>query len=85
MEHKYPITPEEAARNDNNFVYHAPIGDQVSRYAHIRSEAKRFADVLLHNCPRSRELSIALTELETAVMFANSAIARNEKEPAPND
>ncbi len=78
--HKYTISEDEAKRRDNNMVYHAPLSDQVARYAHIREEAKRFYDVLLHNCPRSRELSVALTELETAVMWANAAIARNETE-----
>ena len=34
--------------------------------------------MLVDECPDSRELSVALTKLEEAVMWANAAIARNE-------
>jgi len=44
----------------------------------IRAMAKSFAADLVTFCPPSRELSLALTELENAVMWANAAIARNE-------
>jgi UDP-N-acetylmuramyl pentapeptide synthase len=60
------------------FTYHAPIGDQVDRYDYIRQAAKKFALLIVANTPASREQSVALTELETAVMWANAAIARNE-------
>lgn len=65
-------------RIENNFVYHAPKGDQVERYAKIRAEFKALALMLVDECPSSRELSLALTDMESAVMWANAAIARNE-------
>jgi hypothetical protein len=34
-------------------------------------------DVIDNNCPDSREKSLAMTNLEQAVMWANAAIARN--------
>lgn len=73
--------PSEAQRQriDNNFVYHAPKNDQAERYEMIRKAGKGLAWVLVRLCPDSRELSLALTQLEDAVMWANSAIARNEK------
>ena len=40
--------------------------------------AHEFAIFLTKTCPESRELSLALTHLEEAVMQANAAIARNE-------
>lgn len=58
------------------FTYHAPKGDQADRYVKIREGAKGVALLLVSVCPDSRELSLALTHLETAVMFANAAIAR---------
>jgi hypothetical protein len=74
-------TPSEKDQKnlDNNFVYHAPKPGQPERYTAIRDKAKEFALFLMENCPSSRELSVALTELETSVMWANAAIARNEK------
>ena len=65
---------------DNNFTYHAPFGDQQARYANIRAEARKLAAHLLVDVPASRELSIALTNLEQVVFWANAAIARNEKQ-----
>ena len=63
---------------ENNFVYHAPKSEQVEKYSRIRNEAKSLALMLAELCPESRELSVALTELESAVMWANASIARNE-------
>lgn len=67
-------------RLENNFQYHKPIKDQSIRYEVIRSSAKDLAKVLVGYCPESRELSLALTNLEQAIMWANASIARNEKE-----
>lgn len=78
---KYPINPldtKQQAILDNNFVYHAPLGLQPMKYEEIRHRAKDFAEFLMRTCPQSRELSVALTELETSVFWANAAIARNE-------
>jgi hypothetical protein len=66
------------ARIENNFVYHAPKGDQLVRYQLIRDTAKQFALLLVDNTPTSREQSLALTQLEDATMWANASIARNE-------
>jgi len=63
---------------DNAFTYHAPKGTQPERYVQIRDEAKGLASMMLGLCPPSRERSLALTKLEEAVMWANSAISRNE-------
>lgn len=70
-----PGSPEEL---ENRFTYHAPKGNQITRYATIRSKAREFALAIASDCPESRELSIALTKLDEVVFFANAAIARNE-------
>jgi hypothetical protein len=75
---KYKPSAKDAANLENNFVYHPPKPDQLPRYTLIRDAAKAFATLLVENCPPSRELSVALTHLETCVMFANSSIARGE-------
>lgn len=63
---------------EKNFTYHAPKGDQASRYQYIRDMAKEFAVLLDSACPDSREKGLAFTKLEEAVMWANASIARNE-------
>lgn len=63
---------------EKRFSYHAPKNDQAHRYIMIRDAAKRLAELISDNTPVSREQSTAITHLETAVMFANAAIARNE-------
>lgn len=65
---------------ENTFTYHAPFGNQPARYVEIRRVAKDLAQAIQDLTPTSREQSIALTHLQTAVMFANAAIAINEKE-----
>lgn len=60
------------------FTYHPPKGDQTARYSELRAGAKELSAYLIQRCPPSRELSLALTKLEEAVMWANAAIARNE-------
>jgi hypothetical protein len=62
----------------NNFTYHAPKGDQQERYEALRAEARELAHLINSSTPDSREKSLALTNLEQAVMWANAAIARNE-------
>lgn len=63
---------------ENSFTYHAPKEDQVTRYGALRCGAKRLAYMIKELTPLSREQSLALTNLENAVFWANAAIARNE-------
>ena len=69
------MTPEQI---ENNFSYHPPKGDQADRYEALRRQAKELALHIEDKCPDSREKSLALTNLEQAVMWANASIARNE-------
>ena len=62
------------------FVYHPPFGDQATRYRDIREGARLLARLMSEACPESRELALALTSLQQAVMWANSAIAIHEVE-----
>lgn len=75
-----PYTPSEQDEKklSNNFTYHAPKPDQLPRYEQLRFETKTLAELFARLCPASRELSLALTKLEEAVMWANASIARNE-------
>lgn len=59
------------------FTYHAPKPGQPEVYTQIREAAKKLAYTLDAKIPDSREKSLALTNLEQAVFWANAAIARN--------
>jgi len=63
---------------EKRFTYHPPKEGQPARYENIRALGKHFAEKICTFCPDSRERSLALTNLEQAVMWANAAIARNE-------
>lgn len=77
----YEPRPEDLARVRNDFVFHPPIigSDQSERYERIREMGRLMAEELLTLCPPSRELSVALTNLDQVVFWANASIARNEK------
>lgn len=77
-----PLTLEEAreqlrARVRNDFRYHPPKPEQLPVYEEVRRQALEFALYLVDVVPPSRELSTALTHLESCVMHANAAVARN--------
>lgn len=76
----YEPSEKDRKNVENNFVYHVPKSElgQPEKYETIRKKGRKFAELLTTLCPPSRELSIALTDLETTIMWANAAIARNE-------
>jgi len=64
---------------NNIFTYHAPTDHQKTRYENLRGSAKMLASLINTYCPESREKSLALTNLQQAIMWANASIAINEK------
>jgi len=62
---------------ENNFSYHAPKPGQPEIYQEIREKAKELAYLIDKLAPNSREKSLAMTNLEQSVFWANAAIARN--------
>lgn len=83
-ENFYQVNEEEIKGLSNVFQYHAPIAgiQQAERYESIRYAAKILAFRVSMLCPESREKHIAMTKLQECVMFANAAIAINERAPA---
>ncbi len=75
---EHGLTPEQVARLENTFTYHAPKAGQNERYIALRNAAKDLATLILQLTPASREQSLALTKLEEVVMWSNASIARNE-------
>ena len=69
--------PDLHTRIDNDFTYHAPKEGQPELYDLLRSKCRALAHDLVGLVPESRELSLALTNLEQVVFWANAAVARN--------
>jgi hypothetical protein len=63
---------------ENNFEYHEPKEGQQEKYNALRSKAKELVYLIDELCPNSREKTLAFTNLEQSVMWANASIARNE-------
>lgn len=63
---------------ENIFTYHSPKDNQPQRYETLRELARQLGHTINELCPESREKSLALTNLQQSVMFANASIAINE-------
>lgn len=76
----HSITEADHERIENDFTYH-PVQEhlkQGERYEELRKLAKELAFKIVQNCPKGREQSLAMTNLEQAIFWANAAIARGE-------
>lgn len=61
------------------FAYHRPRDQQVvDAHQRVRSACYRVAQTLVEVADDCRELSLAITKLEEAMMWANAAIARHQ-------
>ena len=66
---------DDQDRNARNFKYRE--GSYDSNVEYVMRECGVLADTLAVICPQSRELSLALTNLEQVAMWASAAITRN--------
>jgi len=57
------------------FTYHSPTGDQPKKYAMIREEALKLAQLIVAETPPSADQTAAIRLLREAIMTANAAIA----------
>lgn len=69
-------------RIERDFTYHKPTTPSIRKMNNLRDRARDLAHYIDGIVPDSREKSIAITNLEQAVMWANAAIARNQEEEA---
>lgn len=74
------VPPEgEWDKVNNIFTFHPVQGNQAQRYEYLRSVGRMLAHDILAMTPKSREQSVAITKLQEVIMWANAAIAINEK------
>ena len=65
-------------RLEQDFTYHGPRdAEQMALYQAIRAGAHEFARAIAVLVPVGREQSLALTNLEQTVFWANAGIARH--------
>jgi hypothetical protein len=82
--------PDEAFRSPEDrrwetvmkktFAYHKPSKDGLALITQLREMFSLTLDMIETLCPASREQSIAITELETAAMWAIKAVVCNDPE-----
>lgn len=70
---------EAAVRHiDKPFAYHKPSDDGMKRITVLREQFSTVKLTIEATCPASRERSVAITELETAAMWAIKAVVFND-------
>lgn len=65
---------------DKPFAYHKPSDDGLAKITSLREEFSRVKAAIEAHCPESRHRAVAITELETAAMWAIKAVVFNDPE-----
>jgi len=73
------ISEKQAESLSRIFAYHKPTGGKAAKHEAVREACLKAAIELSNLCPESRELSLAITHLDQAMMAGNAAIARYEE------
>jgi hypothetical protein len=63
---------------DKPFAYHKPSSDGLVRITALREAFSVVKAAIENTCPDSRHRSVAITELETAAMWAIKAVVFND-------
>jgi hypothetical protein len=63
---------------DKPFAYHKPSDDGFKKITELRRAFSQVKACIEANCPPSRQTSVAITELETAAMWAIKAVVFND-------
>ena len=63
---------------DKQFAYHKPSDEGLDKITQIRTAFSSVLHVIESTCPPSRHRSVAITELETAAMWAIKAVVFND-------
>lgn len=65
---------------DKPFAYHKPSDDGLAKITSLREAFSRVKAAIEAHCPESRQRAVAITELETAAMWAIKAVVFNDPE-----
>lgn len=62
----------------NSFAYHKPSSEGLTHITNLREGFSDLYQQIMNGCPASRERSVALTELESAAMWAIKSVVLND-------
>lgn len=63
---------------DKPYAYHAPSADGLAKINQLREHFSAGERLMREICPQSRHLAVALTQNETAAMWAIKAVVFND-------
>jgi hypothetical protein len=63
---------------DKPFAYHQPSPDGLTKITALRLAFSETKAIIEQTCPESRQRAVAITELETAAMWAIKAVVFND-------
>lgn len=63
---------------DKTFAYHKPSPEGLAKIGCLRVEFSELLNTIKNECPDSREKSVAITQLETAAMWAIKSVVCND-------
>lgn len=63
---------------DKPYAYHQPSKDGMTRITALREAFSDVERVIQANCPDSRQRAVAITQLETAAMWAIKSVVFND-------
>lgn len=61
------------------FAYHKPSTEGLDKITELREAFSVVHQAIMDSCPNSRERAVALTELETAAMWAIKSVVFNDE------
>jgi hypothetical protein len=67
--------PDIATRIANDFSFHPATDTTAPKHDEVRRICREAALALLLHVPEGRELSLAITSLQEAMMWANAGVA----------
>lgn len=72
------VTEEQVLKRlQESMTNHTPTESQIAKIEAVREAYKQVGAILIANVPASRERAVAITELETSLMWATKAIILN--------
>lgn len=63
---------------EKTFAFHKPSAESLKRITTLREQFSALSRLLVETCPPSTERALAMTELETAAMWAIKAVVIND-------
>ena len=69
---------EQNTQVEHNLTNHTPDEEGIKSIEALRAKAKEFGRLINEVCPNSREKSLAQTNLEQALMWANASLPRHQ-------